>query len=76
MIEWMSAQAPEVLTKGTYLRGYDEPVTAPLALLFAPDGDGACIEGTLVELFAMLDAAWNLLATLPADYDTRSEEES
>ncbi|MGV8845788.1 hypothetical protein, partial [Tessaracoccus sp.] len=74
-IEWMHAHTPEVLTVGTHLRGYDEPISAPLALLFAPDGEGACIEGTKAELLAMLDAARVLLDTLPADFDTRTEDD-
>jgi len=66
MIEWLSAaQEPAaILTNGTFLRKYPEPVTEPLAIQFGAE-DGAVIEGTREELLAMLDRARKAVEATP-----------
>jgi hypothetical protein len=60
--EWLEAEmCPNgLLVEGEEVHGYDEPVSAPLALVFGPD-NGAIIEGSYEELMAMLDRARRLL---------------
>jgi hypothetical protein len=66
MIEWLNAtQEPAaLLTNGTFVHKYPEPVSEPLAIQFGAD-DGAVIEGTREELLAMLDRARKAVEATP-----------
>jgi hypothetical protein len=61
-IEWLIAtrEPAAILTEGTFIHKYPEPVTQPLAIQFGQD-DGAVIEGTATDLLAMLERARQLV---------------
>lgn len=70
MLEWTAPEVPAQVTVDptTFVDGHGQFNTAPALLIHSGDGDGVCVEGSVLDLVRWIDAARTaLLEAFAAD---------